>query len=184
MINLLPPADKRQIQAGRSNTLLVRYNILLLAAVGFLMVAIGIVHVYFGNTKSGAEQVIKDNQAKVVDYADTEKEANEFKSNLAIAKQILGKEVIYTKVILEISALLPKHVVLDNLNLDAKTFGTPITLNAHAKTVDDAIALKTAFQSSPLFSDVNFKSISTEEAGGAYPVSVNLSVTINKDASK
>lgn len=184
MINLLPPADKRQIQAGRSNALLLRYNILIIAAVAFLMAAIGVVYVYLGNTKLSAEQVIKDNQAKVADFADTEKKANEFKSNLTVAKQILSKEVVYTKVILEISALLPKGVVLDSLNLDAKTFGTPVTLNAHAKTVDDAIALKTAFQNSPLFSNVNFQSISTEESGEAYPIRVNLNVTINKDAIK
>lgn len=184
MINLLPPADKRQIQAGRSNALLLRYNILIIAAVAFLMAAIGVVYVYLANTKLGAEQVIKDNQAKVVDYADTEKEANEFKNNLTIAKQILSKEVEYTKVILEISALLPKGVTLDNLNLDAETFGTPLTLSAHAKTVNDAIALKTAFQNSPLFSNVNFQSIATEESVGDYPIRVNLNVTINKDATK
>lgn len=185
MINLLPPADKRQIRAGRSNALLLRYNVLLLVAVAFLMAAIGVVYVYLGNTKLGAEQVIKENQAKVADFADTEKEANEFKNNLAIAKQILDKEVIYTKVILEISALLPKGVVLDNLNLDAKTFGTQTTLSAHAKTVNDAIALKTSFQNSPLFSDVNFQSISTEDAeADDYPIRVSLNVTINKDATK
>lgn len=182
MINLLPPDEKRQIQAGRSNVLLLRYNILLVAAVGFLMAAIGIVYVYLGNTKAGAEQTIKENQAKVVGFAATEKEANDFKNNLTIAKQILGKEVTYTKVILDISALLPKGVVLDSLNLDSKTFGTPITLNAHAKSIDDAIALKTAFQNSPLFSNVNFQSISNGE--GVYPVQVNLNVTIHKDASK
>jgi Tfp pilus assembly protein PilN len=182
MINLLPPDEKREIQAGRSNILLLRYNILLVISVGFLMAAIGIVYVYLGNTKAGAEQTIKENQAKVVDFAATEKEANEFKNNLSIAKQILDKEVTYTKVILDISALLPKGVVLDSLNLVAKTFGTPVTLNARAKNVDSAIALKTAFQNSPLFSNVNFQSISTGE--GDYPVQVNLNVTINKEASK
>jgi Tfp pilus assembly protein PilN len=184
MINLLPPGDKRQIRAGRSNALLLRYNILLVVAVGFLMAAIGVVYVYLGNTKLGAEQVIKENQAKVADFAETENKANEFKNNLAIAKQILGKEVIYTKVILEISALTPKGVVLDSLNLDAKNFGTQTTLSAHAKNINDAIALKTSFQNSTLFSNVNFQSISTEESGGSYPIRVNLNVTINKDATK
>jgi Tfp pilus assembly protein PilN len=184
MINLLPPADKRQIRAGRSNTLLLRYNVLLLAAVGFLMATIGIVYVYLGNTKLGAEQAIKESQAKVADYADTETKANEFKNNLTIAKQILSKETIYSKVILDIAALVPKGVILDDLNLDAKTFGTQTTLNAHAKTINDAIALKTSFQNSPLFSNVNFQSIATEEAGSGYPIRVDLNITINKDVPK
>lgn len=184
MINLLPPADKRQIRAGRSNTLLVRYNFFLLGALGFLLVAIGFVYFYLANTRASAEAVVKDNQAKVVGYNKVEQEANEFKNNLAIAKQILGKEVIYTKTILDISALIPKGVVLDNLNLDAKTFGTETVLNAQAKTVNDAIALKDSFQNSPLFSDVHFQSIATAEGGGPYPIVVTLAVTIKKDAVK
>jgi Tfp pilus assembly protein PilN len=184
MINLLPPANKRQIRAGRSNTLLVRYNFFLLGALGFLLVAIGVVYFYLVNTKTSAETVVKENQTKVVNYQQVEQEANAFKSNLAVAKQILSKEVVYTKVILEIAALIPKGVILDNLNLDAKTFGTETTLTARAKTVDDAIALKNSFQNSPSFSNVHFQSIATAEAGGAYPISVSLNVTINKDAAK
>ncbi len=94
MINLLPPSDKRQILAGRSNTLLVRYNFFLLGALGFLLVALGFVYFYLANTKAGAEVVVEENQTKVVGYSKVEQEANAFKSNLAIAKQILGKEVI------------------------------------------------------------------------------------------
>lgn len=186
MINLLPPADKRQIRAGHSNTLLVRYNFFLLGALGFLLVAIGIVYVYLANTKTGAEAVVKENQEKVVGYKKVEQEANEFKSNLAIAKQILSKEVTYTKTILDIAALIPKGVILDNLNLDAKTFGTETVLNAKAKTINDAIALKDSFQNSPLFSDVHFQSIATAEAGGtnAYPITITLAVTIKKDIAK
>jgi Tfp pilus assembly protein PilN len=184
MINLLPPADKRQIRAGRSNALLIRYNFFLLGALGFLFVAVGFVYFYLINAKTNAETVVKENQTKVIDYRQVEQEANTFKGNLAIAKQILDKEVVYTKVILEISSLIPKGVVLDNLNLDAKTFGTETTLTARAKTIDDAIALKNSFQNSPSFSNVHFQSISTIEPPDAYPVHVSLNVTINKDAAK
>jgi Tfp pilus assembly protein PilN len=184
MINLLPPSDKRQIQAGRSNTLLVRYNLFLLGALGFLMLAIGVVYFYLGTTKANSELVIQENQAKVSSYTAVEQQATQFKSNLTTAKQILDKEVVYTKVILAISALIPKGVVLENLNLDAKTFGTETILPARAKSVDDALALKNSFQNSPLFSNVHFQSITTVENGGEYPVSVNLSVTIKKDVAK
>jgi Tfp pilus assembly protein PilN len=128
--------------------------------------------------------VIQENQAKVVGYAQVEQEANNFKNNLTVAKQILDKEVIYTKVILEIAALTPKNVVLNNLNLDAKTFGTETTLTARAKTVNDAIALKNSFQNSPSFSNVHFQSISTVETPNAYPINVSLNVTIKKDVAK
>jgi Tfp pilus assembly protein PilN len=183
MINLLPPEEKRQLKAARTNTLLIRYNVFLLSAVVFLGIAVGITYVYLTNTKGSAELLISENKAKVSDYAVVESEAQQFRSNLTTAKQILDSEVTYTKVMLAIAALLPNGTVLDKLSLDAQTFGTPTALSAQAKSYDTALKLKEAFQNSPLFSDVNFQSI-VSSTNSAYPLTVNLNVTIKKDAAK
>jgi len=183
MINLLPPEDKRQLQAARSNTLLLRYNFLLVGAVIFLLSATGVVYFYLNTTKASAEQTIKDNDAKVSDYASVETQANSFRSSLSTAKQILDQDVAYTKVILEISQLLPPGVVMDTLSLDAKTFGTPTTFAAKAKNYDAALKLKDSLQSSSLFSNVYFASISGD-GDSSYPINVSLNVTIRKDATK
>lgn len=186
MINLLPPEHKRQIRAARANTLLLRYNILLLGCVVFLFLAIAGVYVYLHSTKVAAEQTITDNESKVAGFSTVKGQAEQFKSNLSIAKQILNKEVTYTSVILKIAHLLPKGVVLDSVNLDSATFGTATTLTAKAKSYNDAIALKNAFQNSDLFSDVHFQSIATSSGSDGssadYPVTINLSVVIKKEA--
>lgn len=189
MINLLPPEDKRQISAARSNTLLLRYNIFLLGAVAFLFLAVAGVYFYLHTTKVTAEQTIRDNESKVAGFSTVKNQAEQFKTNLSIAKKILDNEVTYTSVILKISHLLPSGVVLDSLNLDSATFGTATTLTARAKNYNDALALKSAFQDSDIFSDVHFQSISSgsssDSSGSSdYPVTVNLSVIIKKDAVK
>jgi len=183
MINLLPPEQKRQLRAARSNTLLLRYNIAQLGGIVFLSLAIGFTYIYLNTMKTNAEEVINQNREKVTGYASVEAKATEFRANLATAKQILDKEVTYTKVILEISQLLPSGVVLGNLNLDSQTFGTETTLSAQAKDYSRALALKDSFQNSPLFSDVHFQNI-TNSGASDYPVTVSLSVTIKKDAAK
>ena len=182
MINLLPLAEKRQLKAARTNVLLVRYNILLLGAVIFLGMATGITYVYLNNTAANSEKVISDNQAKVSAYSATATQAEQFRSNLSIAKQILDHEVTYSKIIVGIAQILPSGVVFTSLNLDAQTFGTETTFTAQAKSYDRALALKDAFQASPLFSNVHFQSITTTD--GTYPVSINLNVTIKKDVTK
>lgn len=183
MINLLPPEEKRQLRAARTNTLLLRYNIFLVSAVAFLGLAIGITYVYLSTTKANSESIISENKAKVASFAEVQSQADIFKANLTTAKQILDNEVIYTKVMLAIAALMPSGTVLDKLNLDSQTFGTPTTLTAGATNYDNALKLKDAFQASPLFSDVHFESIGS---GGQppYPLTVNLKVTIKKDAAK
>lgn len=182
MINLLPPESRRELRAARSNTLLARYNIFLVGALVFMLLAIGFVYFYLNTTKASAEQAITESKAKVAGYATVEAQAEEFNTNLRIAKQILDQEVHYSKVVLEIASLMPTGTVLDNLALDSATFGTQTTLNAKAKSYERALALKDSFQSSDLFSDVHFQSIAGGE--GNYPVAVSLNVTIKKDAAR
>jgi Tfp pilus assembly protein PilN len=183
MINLLPLEDKRQIRAGRTNSLLIRYNIFLFGALIFLIMAILVTYVYLNSAKSSAEQTIKDNQTRVASFAPVEAKAEAFRTNLSIAKQILDREVSYSKVVLEIAQLLPSGVVLGNLDLDAQTFGTETVLAAQAKSYASALSLKDAFQKSTIFSNVHFQSI-TAGGTGSYPYTVNLGVTIRKDSAK
>lgn len=183
MINLLPPDDKRQLHASRANSLLLRYNIFLLGALAFMILAIGVAYVFLTTTQATAEQVILDNEKEVSGYAEVQQQEKQFKDNLATAKVILDKEVIYTRTILAISQLLPSGIVLQNLNLDAQTFGTQTTLTVQSKDIPTAVSLKTSLEGSPLFSNVHFQSIQTASGAGSYPVSVSLNVTINKEAA-
>lgn len=184
MINLLPPDAKREIQAARANNLLIRYNLLLVSSSIFLLLAIGVVYVYLNNVKTGAQATISDNQAKVADFTPIKNQADLFRQNLSIAKQILDRQVNYTKVMLEIAAILPSGTILSGLNLDASTFGTETTLVAQAKSYDRALALKDAFSESALFSNVHFQSITSTEGASDYPMTVTLNVTFKKDAAK
>lgn len=183
MINLLPPETKTQLAAARANRLLLRYNFLLLAAIAFLLAAIGLVYVYLGNAKAMAEASIVENISKVGDYNAVEAEANSFKQNLTNVKQILDNDVTYTKVILEIANVLPSGVVLDTLSLDSATFGTPTTLTARVRDYPTVLALKDSLQKSSLFSNVSIQTISSEGTG-EYPLTATFSVTIRKDAAR
>lgn len=184
MINLLPPDSKRELRAARSNTLLLRYNVLLLGALAFLFLATGIVYVYLNDAKAKAERTVAENQVRTASYSAVERQAQAFRSNLTTGKQILASEVNYSKVILQIAALMPSGTILETLQLDVATFGTQTTLSARARSYDAALSLKNSFQGSPLFSNVHFQSISGGGDDASYPISVNLNVTIKKDAAK
>jgi len=176
----------RQLRAARSNVLLLRYNILLAAAIVFILAAVGFTYLRMSDTKAKAEATIASNDARSSTLVPEKEKAVQFRANLQTAKQILDREVTYTKVVLAFAKVLPSGVVIDSLNLDSQTFGTPTTVTAHAKDYSRALALKDSFQKSAVFSDVHFESISTDEtdANAEYPVTVNLSVTINKSVTK
>lgn len=183
MINLLPPDMKSQISAARTNRLLLRYNVLLLVALGFLLASIVVVYVYLAAAKASAEATVAENQSRASDYAATETAANNFKQNLATAKTILDNNVAYSAIILEIAHALPNGVILDNLSLDAATFGTPMVLTAKARSSDAALSALSALQSSKLLSNVSVQRM--EGTGtGEYSVNVSYVVTIKKETTQ
>jgi len=184
MINLLPPEEKRQLQAARSNTLLIRYNVLLLGVVAFMLVALAVTYVYLSTAQQNAQQTIQENKSKAGEYATVETQAAQFRQHLTTAKQILDNEVTYSKVVLSIAKLIPRGVILENLSLDSETFGTETSLVALAKDYNSALSLKESFEKSPLFSNVHFQSITSGGSATSYPVTVNLNITIKKDAAK
>lgn len=184
MINLLPSEEKRQIQAARTNVLLLRYVLLTACVMVATGLMVGAGFVIMNNSKAEAEKKMALNASKASSYNSVQAEAQTFRTNLSTAKTILDKEVNYTKVILAIAQTLPSEVTLDNLDLDANTFGTPFVLSAKAKSYDGGLALKAALEKSDVFSDVSLQGMTMAASDSDYPVSVQLNVTINKDVAQ
>ncbi|HEU0266401.1 MAG TPA: hypothetical protein VFQ70_02130 [Candidatus Saccharimonadaceae bacterium] len=194
MINLLPPDNQRNLLAARSNTLLVRYNVAMIAVVCFMVAAFGFVYFYLNMSKSSAERTIAANQQKEASYTQVSEQAAEFRTNLATAKRIFASQVDYSTLLTSIAAATPSGVILQSLSLDATTFGKPTTLIAYAKNTTDALALKDSYAAqTKLFSNVSIANISLASSSGssgsqstgnpAYPVTVTLNLTIQPGAA-
>ena len=186
MINLLPDDKKTEIRAGRVNVILLNYIVMSIAAACLLGLIVLGAYVTLTLSRANAQDRVNSSNVDAAKYADTQREADEFRSNLSTAKQITSNQTIYSKLLVEIAQITPSGVVLDSLDLNPSSFGSQALLSAHAKTYSDALKLKTTFQdNSGIFSDVHFSSIQTgDSTNEAYPVSISLSVIINKDAVK
>lgn len=183
MINLLPTQSKKEILAGRSNVLLVRYiwaTISLLALLGIVSL---LSYLLLQKTKTDLETTIRDNEQQSVDYAQVRSRADQFKSNLTTAKSILDKQVSYTRIILDISKRIPSGVVLDNLTLDTASFGKPIEITGKAVDHKAALTLKNTLQASDIMTDVKFKSLTHLNDGGRYTLTVVMEVTIKTEVA-
>ena len=56
MINLLPPDEKSQLRAARTNALLISYNFFLLGAVAYIGLALIVTFVFLNSFRSVYEQ--------------------------------------------------------------------------------------------------------------------------------
>jgi len=187
MINLLPTEDQRQLAAARTNTLLLRYTILLGVFVVVLVMEILAVYVVVNIGKTQNQSTISENDAKAASYASVKQQADTFRSNLATAKYILDKQVPYTTLMLALSQNLPSGAVLDKIAIDPATFGTPTTLTVRTTSYDKAIAVKTSLQNAKvgdtaLFTSVSFDSVSSGDAQSQYPYTAVFNVTYSKAA--
>ncbi|MFZ2544678.1 MAG: PilN domain-containing protein [Candidatus Saccharimonadales bacterium] len=137
------------------------------------------------NTQSSAVSTNSENSTVAASYDSIRKDAEEYRSNLAIASKILANETSYTKVIFDITKLLPDGVTIDQLSLQAADFSKQTSFIAHAKSYDKATELKKNFQESSIFSNVYLESITDAVSSGAtpneYPVTVTLSAKLNGD---
>jgi Tfp pilus assembly protein PilN len=187
MINLLPYEEKRQIRASRFNSILLRYFIIMWIGGLFIAAVFGTSYVTLMNTKSSAESLLTANQNKSSAYSSVQQQAEQINSNLSSARNVFSQQILYSKVLIGIAQATPQGVVIDKLTLSPSTFGTSMSLQAYARSSDAALALKNAYQSSPIFSNVSIQNLSGNGSGSSpvagYPVSITLNVTINKYAA-
>lgn len=185
MINLLPPNDRRQLAAARTNTLLRRYIFLLIVFIVIIVLEMTAFHAAISAENDRNNQIIAENAAKTSDYAPIKVSASQFQSDLATAKYILDKQVPYTSIFMKIATTLPADVVLDSLTINPDTFGTASTLNAHTTSFVGATKGKQKLQESGAFSDVSIQSTTQVENGnGGYNFSVIYNVIFSKDLLK
>lgn len=185
MINLLPPKVKKEILAGRSNVLLWRYCVTSLILMGLLLLMVGAVYFMMSQSKASAEKTIETGNQQAEKYKEVQQKFNNFSQNLKTAKAILDKDVRYSKIAIKIAQALPANVILQTLNLDAKSFNQSVALTARGKSYSDALTLKQSFEKSSLFKDVNLSSVVVEkDSKDGYPVAITINVTISAEAAK
>lgn len=167
----MPVNDRKQLAAARTNTLLLRYTVLLGVFIVVLVIEIIGVYIVMNIGKSQNEATIATNETKAVGFAATKQQAAAFKSNLATAKYILDKQVPYTDIILALSQSLPAGAFISTFVIDPASFGTSTNLSVTTSSYDAAINVKSSLQDAKmndkkLFSAVSFVSVSQVDGKG------------------
>lgn len=190
MINLLSPELKRTTRAARLNVTLRRYLVLsLLVAVGMIAIY-GVGFYLIVNEKAAAEKERAAGEQQLAQYAAATKQAETYKANLAVVKQILSSEIVYSSFLTNTAAALPSNTILSSLTLStalkpgAKAGST--SLEARAKSYEDVLNLKEFLDKSGIFTNVSIVSTNRPEdiskltgIQKQYPYEATLNVTIN-----
>jgi Tfp pilus assembly protein PilN len=191
VINLIPDHYRKDIKAGRLNTVLSRY-VILFGVIGILVVSSVAAGTYFVSMdKNRYQQQQTDIEAQNAALSDVKKQAMEFADNLKMAKTILSNSRSTTDFVSGIAATIPSGVVLTSLTIDNKTTTpatavTPTIFSVQATNIDKITELKANMQKSSIFSKVNIQQVSipTVTTPTKYPVTASVSVVIQAAEAK
>lgn len=195
MINLISPDDKRNIRAARVNVILIQYSVML----GILTLVIGAIYALgfwlVMQDKLAVNEKLRSQSEQAATFAAVEKEAATFRSNLAIAKQIIGSEKSYSTFLTTVARDMPSGTILTNLAIGGQTTVASqqgMTIDARTISYAKVLELKTTLEKSTLFEDVNIVSASRPDdltglsgLSAKYPfeASFNVKLTPQKVAS-
>lgn len=184
MINLLPPTEKKMLAAARTNSLLLRYNIILLGGAAFLTLALVVVFIFLVTIRTTAEQTIADNQKREQSYTAVRSKAEQVQSEINSAKSIFDNELSYSKALVRYADLFPKGTAINSMKLSEDNFDKSISLAVKVTGEKATKDLINSMQSSPYVTSFQRKEISLNSGDDHYPYTVNISFTLSKEIAK
>jgi hypothetical protein len=183
MINLLPPNVKNGYRYGRRNVALRRWVVVMLTA----LVGLGALGTYGDlrlhqasvDTKhqvDSATQVLQEEHLTL-----TKNRVEDISNSLKLAVQVLSREVLFSKLISQIGAAMPKGANLTGLNIAQVSGGLDLVAEATNYTTATQVQVNLTNPAHKIFGKVDINSINCDGSSTdtAFPCSVNLRALFN-----
>lgn len=185
MINLLPSDKKAEIRAARTNTIIVRYIGILLAATLFSLGVLYVSHSILEQTMQSAKSRLAAVNSQPSSLGQVDADAQALTQKLSESKHVLDQEVRYSKVLTKLGQAMPKNTILDAVEFTNETFmSTPTVVKVYAKSAADTTTLAQVLRSSGVFSSITVQSTDATAGIDGYPVSVTLTGVFSKEGAQ
>lgn len=181
MINLLPAVEKREIAAGRTNRLLLRFIVMLGIFAVIIALLFAAMFLFLMSEKDAASRRIEDGNRRIAELKTEQSEVDNFTNDLKTIKDILDNKVDYSDAVYRVAATLPTSTIVPSLDLSVETVGQNYEITAAAKDQDSIHRLKEAFNSSPFFTNARFNQVARNDESPSYPYTITMTVTPTKE---
>ncbi len=186
MINLLPPKVREDISYAKRNTKLLHWMVATLLGLAgiFIIVLAGEFYIH-RSTSSYAERVAAaQEQLKVQKLDETQKRVKDISGSLKLVVQVLGREVLFSKLLQQIGAAMPPGSSLASLSIN-KTQGG-IDLNAVAKDYQTATQVQVNMQdpANKIFDKADILNVTCNSSSSVdpiYPCQISLRALFTKN---
>ena len=177
MINLLPPQTRVNMRIARSNTSLRRYIELLILALLVVVTAYIAGQYFLSSQQENVQSTIDANKRSVKKLEGVQKEAQQLSATINTIAGLLSREISFSSMLEQTSALLPQGSVLTGLQFSIEDLKSPLVITAQVDTEAKAAVLLKNLQSSNLFQNTQLVSISQIEEESTSTLTTPLTTT-------
>lgn len=183
MINLLPPTTRDSYRYARRNQKLVPWLVALVVAL------IGLTGIAFYGTVSLNQ--VADNYQKQINISqqvlrkehvdEVKANVNNISSSLKLVVKVLGREVLFSKLLQQISAVVPSGVNLTGLNINQDDGAIDIVAKASGYQAATQLQANLTDPANKIFAKADLVSVncgktnsSSQSTDSAHPCTVNI----------
>lgn len=184
MINLLPPDRKENVLYARRNTKLIGWVIGLVFSLGLIAVI-----VFFGGLF--IDRSIEQNSKQVAaarerldetEVQETKARVEEISSSIKLATQVLGKQVLFSKLLQQIGSAMPGNSILTGLSINQLEGGIDLRAVATDYNAATQVQLNLSDPENKIFTSADIVSIScTGDTDEKYGCDVVVRAEFSKD---
>lgn len=188
MINLLPPASQKTINYARRNSLLLKACLVTVAITIGIVLVVGLGHFYLASTTSKFEKDISELQASLKEQGidEVKQDIQDLSGNVKLALQVLSREILFSKMLRQVGAVMPSGSTLAGLEISDDQKGIDITANVENYQVGTQIQVNLADPDNKIFDKVDLVSVECTGAidtRGGYPCQAKLRALLGDNSS-
>ena len=171
MINLLPPDVKSGYIYARRNVILRRWVLMFVAALIGLgaLATYGVLTIHQSTTRYSNQITASEDLFRHEKFDETQKQIQDISGSFKLAVQVLSQEVLFSKLLKQVAAIIPANANLTSLNISQTTGGIDISAVATDYATATQVQVNLADPNNKLFSKADIVSVTCDSANATNP---------------
>ena len=179
MINLIPPDAHSDIVYARRNRMLLRWVAGVGAGLVVLALIFGVGLLYLSSSAQNQDKEIAITKQALIDnhLEETQKRIEDISGSLKLATNVLSREILFSKLVQQVGAIMPKDTTLTGLDIASVKGGIDLSAIAKDYKSGTQIQLNLVDQKNQLFDKADITQINCPTNGdkpSAYPCNVTI----------
>jgi Tfp pilus assembly protein PilN len=188
MINLLPPALKKDYRYARYNHRLVRWSLAFVSAIAGMAVITAIGILVMNNSIDTYNTKVANMQANLTrqNISGVERQVSDISNNLKLMVNVLSKEILFSKLLEQLGSITPPNVILTNLSISQSDSAIDITAETSNYNAATQLQINLADPTNKIFSKADIVNIVCANSVATvtntkYPCTATLRAEFTKD---